>query len=85
MEASTILPRALIDISRRYDIPVANIRVALRSKDPELREMPESPERDRILPPSEHRSFVEAQHPTGHHDRNLGGGHFTDERQQFED
>lgn len=42
MEASTILPRALIEISRRYDIPVANIRVALRSKYPELRKMPKS-------------------------------------------
>lgn len=59
MVASTILPRTLIDISRRYDIPVANIRVALRSKYPELRKMPESLELN-----DDHIAHILASFPT---------------------
>lgn len=42
MEASPILSGTLGEISRRYGIPVSNLRAALRSKYAELRTMPES-------------------------------------------
>lgn len=42
MEASPILSGTLVEISRRYDIPVASLRAALRSKYAEVRRIPES-------------------------------------------
>lgn len=42
MEASPILSGTLVEISRRYDIPAATLRAALRSKYTELRRMPDS-------------------------------------------